>query len=91
MLFNYSILKHKKDNKQGVAALATPCFDTQYTKKSIFYFLQKPLFQTHKNDAKSISQARPIFTAIFGKEKSLEIFCFKTFSVVEAVRSVATE
>ena len=25
-----------------------------------------------------------IFTAIFGKEKSLESFCFKTFSVVEA-------
>ena len=25
-----------------------------------------------------------IFTAIFGKEKSLETFCFKTFSVVEA-------
>ena len=25
-----------------------------------------------------------ISTAIFGKEKSLETFCFKTFSVVEA-------
>jgi len=26
----------------------------------------------------------PIFTAIFGNEKSPETFCFKTFSVVEA-------
>ena len=25
-----------------------------------------------------------IFTAVFGKEKSLKTFCFKTFSVVEA-------
>jgi hypothetical protein len=24
------------------------------------------------------------FAAVFGKEKSLETFCFKTFSVVEA-------
>ena len=32
-----------------------------------------------------------ILWAVFEKEKSPETFCFKTFSMVEAVRSVATE
>ena len=57
-------------------------------RKGIFYFSRKNCrfnkIETEKIRKWSNMWSCMIFTAVFGKEKSLETFCFKTFSVVEA-------
>ena len=57
-------------------------------RKEIFIFLQKTCYSKHTKTEKirkwSNMWSCMIFTAVFGKEKSSETFCFKAFSVVEA-------